>query len=451
MTVLTFDPNLDAAAALKEFNAAFAFTVIGGRARIAEPKCWDPSLERHYVRFVPLSDFKSMFANWRVNVPTTKGKYRPVPIAELWLASPDRRQHLGGVVCDPGGQAGPDFLNVWQGFAVKPKPGNCQIILDHIHEVVCRGDDQIYDYAISWLATKVQFPGVPPETAFVMRGEKGTGKGTLGHTIRKVFGVHGMYITQAEHLVGKFNQHLLNCCLLFADEAFFAGDKRHEKVLQALITEPTLVIEKKGIDAFQAVNRLGIIMATNSNWAVPASADERRYFVVDVSEARRGDRDYFTKLWQAVSDPEVLAAFLYELLEVDLNGFQIRDIPHTEGLNDQKLASLNDFHKWLMRCLYLGYLPDPDPKITPPWSNFWITTSAYQAFEDWARMTGTARFALNAAQFGKEMTRFYRPSRPRMNNPGHQPGYQLGTLEDARNRFCEVQKLDIDWGEEWPE
>jgi hypothetical protein len=451
MTVLTFDPNLDAAAALKEFNANFAFTVIGGRARIAEPKCWDPSLERHYVRFVPLSDFKQMFANWRVKVPTAKGKCRLVPIAELWLGSPDRRQHLGGVVCDPSGQAGPNFLNVWQGFAVKPKPGDCQIILDHIHDVVCRADDQIYDYAISWLATKVQFPGVPPETAFVMRGEKGTGKGTLGHTIRKIFGVHGMYITQAEHLVGKFNQHLLNCCLLFADEAFFAGDRRHEKVLQALITEPTLVIEKKGIDAFQAVNRLGIIMATNSNWAVPASADERRYFVVDVSEARQGDRDYFTKLWRAVSDPDVLAAFLYELLEVDLNGFQIRDIPHTEGLNDQKLASLSDFEKWLMRCLFFGYLPQPGQDIQPPWSDFWVTTAAYQSYEAWVERKGTARFALNPAQFGKEMARFYRPTRPRANNPNRLHGYALGTLEEARSRFCDVQKLQIDWGSEWPE
>jgi hypothetical protein len=239
--------------------------------------------------------------------------------------------------------------------------------------------------------------------------------------------------------------------LLFADEAFFAGDKRHEKVLQALITEPTLVIEKKGMDAFQAVNRLGIIMATNSNWAVPASADERRYFVIDVSESCRGDREYFTKLWQAVSDLDVLAAFLYELLEVDLEGFEIRDIPHTEGLNDQKLASLGDFEKWLMRCLFLGCLPDPDPKIQPPWSEFWPTTSAYQAFEDWARMNGSARFALNISQFGKEMTKFYRPSRPRMSNPSRLPGYQLGTLDEARNRFCTVQRLTVDWGEQWPE
>jgi hypothetical protein len=170
--------------------------------------------------------------------------------------------------------------------------------------------------------------------------------------------------------------------------------------------------------------------------------------VVDVSEARRGHRDYFTKLWQAVSDPHVLAAFLYELLEVDLNGFQIRDIPHTEALNDQKLASLGDFEKWLLRCLYLGYLPDPDPKAQPPWSDFWVTTSAYQAFEDWARMNGTARFALNISQLGKEMARFYRQRRPR---PARLPGYELGTLEDARKRFCEVQKLDIDWGQQWPE
>jgi hypothetical protein len=152
-----------------------------------------------------------------------------------------------------------------------------------------------------------------------------------------------------------------------------------------------------------------------------------------------------------VSDPDVLAAFLYELLEVDLNDFQIRDIPHTEGLNDQKLASLGDFEKWLMRCLFFGYLPDPDPNLHPPWTEFWTTTDAYQAFETWSERKGTARFALNASQFGKEMTRFYRPSRPRKNNPNRIPGYAIGPLDEARNKFCEVQRLTIDWGSEWPE
>ena len=127
MTVLGFPPILDASQALATFNKAFAVTVVGGRTRIAEPQCWDPTLKRHYVRFIPLADFKQMFANRRIRVPRAKGKTALVPIAEFWLAHPDRRQHLGGVVCDPMDQAGPDFLNVWQGLAVAPKPGDCGI------------------------------------------------------------------------------------------------------------------------------------------------------------------------------------------------------------------------------------------------------------------------------------------------------------------------------------
>jgi hypothetical protein len=378
-------------------------------------------------------------------VPGAKGKTKLVTAADYWLGHQDRRQHLGGVVCDPTGRTGPDFLNVWQGFAVEPKPGKCDIIMEHLHEVVCAGDDRIYDYGLGWLATKVQRPGNPPETAFVMRGPKGVGKGFLGHLMRNVFGVHGMHVSRVEHLTSKFNTHMLNCCLLFADEAFFAGDRRHEKILNGLITEPVLTIEKKGVDAFQARNRLGIIIATNADWAVPATADERRYFVTDVSAARRGDRAYFTQLFQAGSNPDAVAAFVHELLEVDLSGFEIRDVPETEGLNDQKLASLDDFETWLLECLTLGYLPDSDPKLQPPWTEWWATTPTYEAFKVWSQRKGTLRFARNIAQFGKFMTRFYgTPVRPR-GSATRQRAYALGTLEEARARFCEVQKVTVGW------
>ena len=52
----------------------------------------------------------------------------------------------------------------------------------------------------------------------------------------------------AKHLVGHFNAHLQHCSVLFADEAFFAGDRSHESVLKGLITEETLLIEPKGVD-----------------------------------------------------------------------------------------------------------------------------------------------------------------------------------------------------------
>ena len=117
-----------------------------------------------------------------------------------------------------------------------------------------------------------------------MRGLKGIGKGQVGQMLMRIFQNHSLHITQSKHLVGNFNAHLVDALFLFLDEAFWAGDKQGEGTLKALITERTLMIEPKGVDAFQMPNRLKILIASNNEWAVPASADERRYFVLDVPE-----------------------------------------------------------------------------------------------------------------------------------------------------------------------
>jgi hypothetical protein len=55
---------------------------------------------------------------------------------------------------------------------------------------------------------------------------------------------------------------------------------------------------------------------------IPTSADERRFFVLDVPDARRGDKAYFNKLAAAIEGDE-LAALLDELLQMDLSNFLI--------------------------------------------------------------------------------------------------------------------------------
>jgi len=47
--------------------------------------------------------------------------------------------------------------------------------------------------------------------------------------------------------------------------------------LKGMITEKVLMIEPKGVNAFQWPNRLGIYMAANAKWVVAASHDERRF------------------------------------------------------------------------------------------------------------------------------------------------------------------------------
>jgi hypothetical protein len=59
--------------------------------------------------------------------------------------------------------------------------------------------------------------------------------------------------------------------LLFGDEAFYAGDKKHESILKMLITEEMITIEAKGVDAEVSGNCIHLMMASNDRgWCPPA-------------------------------------------------------------------------------------------------------------------------------------------------------------------------------------
>ena len=55
--------------------------------------------------------------------------------------------------------------------------------------------------------------------------------------------------------------------LVFADEAFWAGDKQAEGVLKGMVTEEMNVIEHKGKDAFKVKNYIRLIVASNYEWS----------------------------------------------------------------------------------------------------------------------------------------------------------------------------------------
>jgi len=184
--------------------------------------------------------------------------------------------------------------------------------------------------------------------------------------VLEAFGPHGLQIYSRDHLTGKHNKHLQNRLLLCADEAVWAGDKEAERVLKGLVTERTMTVEPKGIDAFTWRNRLGIIHSTNERWVVPATDDERRYAVFDVDPVHMQDKAYFDPLFEEI-DNGGAAAMLYDLLRLDLEGWHPRhDIPQTEALLEQKMASLEGLDQWWLSKLSTAETPAPE-KDNPRW------------------------------------------------------------------------------------
>jgi hypothetical protein len=260
-----------------------------------------------------------------------------------------------GFVFDPcAGPVVKNHLNYWEGWAVEPKAGDWSLIRNHIHTVIA---PEHGDYVIKWVAWLLQNPEKRAEVAIVLRGAKGAGKGQFVEIILDITGQHGRHLSSEDHTTGRFNGHFLNCIFAFADEAFWAGDKKLEGPLKRMITERTLMVEKKYHDAAEVKNMLKLIIATNEDWAVPATADERRFAVFDVTDIHQQEQAYFDAL-MAEKQNGGIAAMMHELMNMDLGDFHPRqDVPKTAALNEQAQFSEDPVQMVLRRCLEIGTLP----------------------------------------------------------------------------------------------
>ncbi len=284
------------AAHVERFNKDHAQVLIGGKHRIMRTVPAGASNNgRVTYEFLSQDALTGVYQNTMIQTgfkddAKTKPAYRDYVTA--WAKHSKCRTYTGGVIFKPNDKVPPDYFNTWQGFTVSPKQNSdlWALIKSHIDEVICASDDELIKYVYDWIAYTFQHPDKPAGAAIVLRGEQGTGKGSIAHFLSDIWGNHAAYISSPRELIGNFNGHLADTCFLFADEAFFSGDKSAEGRLKSLITEPNLSIERKGIDSESQPNYLKIVMATNNDWAVPADKDSRRYCVCDVSSAKIGDR-----------------------------------------------------------------------------------------------------------------------------------------------------------------
>jgi phage/plasmid-associated DNA primase len=316
----------------------------------------------------------------------------------------------------------------------------------HIRDVICGGDDALGAYVLGWLARMVQHPDQPGEVALVLRGKKGTGKGTLGNWLVKLLGQHAVHVAHAKHLVGNFNAHLRDAVFVFADEAFFAGDKQHEGALKALVTEPSITIEAKYQNAVMIANMTHILMASNSDWVVPATTDERRFCVMDVSDTRRGDIPYFDAI-STQMESGGLAAMLHDLLHHDLSDFNVRQVPQTRALADQKRHSLDSLNRWWLTVLQRGFVwrSRHGAAMFTNWDDFVTTELLYRSYLQWCGETRDSR-PKSREQLGGLLKGLYKSSRRRK----LYPIYEIEVWDAGPKGECKpavltllLQKIDI--------
>lgn len=391
----------------------------------------------HGVVFQKVRALYSEYANRKVKVSEDeKGNEKFMPLFQAWLESKSRRSYREVVFAPPPRIASDGDYNLWRGYAVEPAPGDCQMFLEHLYEVICSSNNEHFEYLLNLLALTIQEPGTPSEVATVLRGEPGTGKGTFVRALGKIFGRHFVHLDRVEHLAGNFNALLSGKVIVFADEAFWAGDKREIGALKRLITEPTLTITRKGIDGVPEDNHIHLFMATNEEWAIPAMLKERRFFALKVSSVRMGDHKYFTALEAHLRDGG-LAAFLALMLSRPIDRRLIRQVPKTDELRVQQSQSLSVELKWWQEVLFDGVATFGD----------WVPVSqVFEKYEQWARPKQGVR-VLDKLEFGRRMSKFLTADKAKAHrfSGNVERALNLRTLDDARKVFDEELGTTTDW------
>ena len=444
--------------AVKAMNLRHAWSVDGGRGFV--------------MRFLAGGEFERLTveafeqAHDTKKFPVWNGReFRDIGIGSIWMDHPHRRAYIEGIVFRPNGDAPPGAYNTWTGFTVPPCAGSWVMLRSHIRDIICAGNLQHYEYLLNWCARLFQRPGEQGRVAVVLRSGEGTGKGIFARALLEIVGRHGRHISQSKHLVGAFNQHLRDCILLFADEAFFAGDKAHIGALKTLITESKLSIEAKFQNVVETSNFIHLIMASNESWVVPAGADARRFFVLEVSDDRVGDTAYFDSIVKEMESGGY-AAMLHDFLSRDISAFKVTEIPASEALNAQKRESLNTEQRWWMNCLSRGYVLRSKLGLEAELHQ-WLETAStellYESYETFAKTTHE-RHPLNRVAFGKFLKEVGASStrlrdaivgERMVHHPGEHysetynaprpTGYYLGDIAHARSGFEELLGHLIEW------
>jgi hypothetical protein len=258
-----------------------------------------------------------------------------------WCEWIDRKE-VRAIGFDPRENSNKDLFNLWNGFNISKEDADqydeedAKPILDHIKSIWCKGDEDAYNYVMDYFSHIIQKPHVKTGVLLALKSKQGAGKGIVLDYLAKIIGdAHYAQNSNANFLFGDFNGQLEGKILVNLDEAFWGGDKKLEGVVKNKITETRQTINKKNKENYMIDDYANYIITTNNDWFAGTTEDDRRHFCLEcdnkyASISTKEKDEYFRPIYE--SPCEAFAKVLYNR---DITNFKPRQFKKTDVLQGQ--------------------------------------------------------------------------------------------------------------------
>lgn len=334
--------------------------------RISEEMVYDRSSNRYYLpkegRWLRTEDAVQRYRPWHIADPDDEKKSKPA--FNAWAASPFRPE-VTNVVYDPTKPHGRDeygVFNRWTPTHVEPKRGSVAPWLTLL-KAVSGNDAACAEYLEKWLAVHVQKhrkllssvylsgdPGCGKSSVHTVLGEILLNEGdAAARTARTGRYHHPNYAKMSPKQLakGQFNIGIAEVQLLVCDEAMI-GDHQKDiaETLKTLITDPYQQVERKYMDAQQIRFHANLFFTGNdpSGLRFFNLEQDRRFLLLDANN--KLGKKWLRDFWTWVREEGGLAAILYRLQSLDLEGWDERDIPETSLKLDLIDIGTSEFESW---------------------------------------------------------------------------------------------------------
>jgi hypothetical protein len=423
---------------IEEMNKDYAVARFGGKVVIAM------TTERE-ITFISKEAFLDLHAN-KFPPSTEEDEGTRKPKGQVWFKHRQRREYISpGVVFEPSAypQTRPGALNLWRGFSVRPKQGDWSLMQDHILNILANGNEEHAEYILNWMAYCVQHPEIPAAVALAFTGEQGSGKGVVWRAFGNLFDPHFRHFYHPDQFTGRFNSQLGTSVFIFLDEAIWGGNKDVAGAIKAMITEPMLQIELKGIDRKEFPNRLSIVACSNEDWAVPVETGDRRWAVFKIDDryatsfCSSAEREaYFGPLYEQM-EKGGQEAMLSDLLRRKVSAADIRDVPNTSEKARLKNLALPSTKRWIEMILQ-----ECEVSLMHPWGEDGLIAEKdflYGHYVEFCKEHGIKRpDPVNV--WARELRGVFKAAldteyRPRIGGKIGPRKYKFGPLDDCRELF----------------
>lgn len=213
-------------------------------------------------------------------------------------------------------------INLYLPEGINPKEGDARLFIQHLRNIM--PDEHTFNILHYYLAAVYQYPGEKFGWCPVIQGGEGIGKTIIYETLNRVYG-HTHPANFNDLVKNDFNAWMETAIFACVNEFYLPKKEAVRARVNGYITDPTLSIQKKGVDQRRSETFVKYLMFTNKKDSVYTSKDTRRYCVIYARYQTVEDvvaagltASYFDALNAFKNDEDCLAALAHHFKTVEI-------------------------------------------------------------------------------------------------------------------------------------